>query len=211
MQGVFMSRNSSNIEVRRFPKVPFLGVLSLLIFGGADPAWSDDLTTPSVGADQLIKQIKVEIQEARKVKSQPILNISSVTVSLKAVVQKDVQGGIKLAVPVVPISGNISGGVTSESTQTLTMSFKPEGALEISGKPSLGLAEAINSAKKAIQVAMTSDPKFKADHITYDADFVLKADASGGFTFWFFEIDKVEASKTFVQHLEIELTPGGTQ
>ena len=57
---------------------------------------------------------------------------------------------------------------------------------------------------------MSSEPHFKLEDFVYEADFVLKADAKGGFSFSVFDIGG-KISKSSTQHVEIELSPAETQ
>ena len=126
----------------------------------------------------MIEQIKIEIQEARKLKTRPTLTINNVKITLKAVAERSADGGVKFVIPIIG-----SAEVTNTTTQVLSLSFKPEGAIDIGAKTSLGLADAINAAKVAIQTAMSSDPRLELDNLVYEADFILKADAKGRFSF----------------------------
>jgi len=53
---------------------------------------------------------------------------------------------------------------------------------------------------------MSSEPRFKLDDLVYEADFVLKADAKGGVSFWVFDVGG-EITKSSTQHVEIEMSP----
>jgi hypothetical protein len=177
-----------------------LGLVGLGYGQPAPPTFLDAAT--------VIEQIKVEIQEARKLKTRPTLAIKNVKVTLKAVAEHRADGGVKLVIPILPINGRAE--VANTTTQVLSLSFKPEGAIDIGAKSSIGLADAINAAKLAIQTAMSSDPRFKLDGLVYEADFVLKADAKGGFSFWVFDVAS-ELAKSSTQHVSVELSLSESQ
>ena len=162
----------------------------------------------SLDAGALIEQIKTEIQEARKLKTRPTITIQNVKITLQVVAERNADGGIKLVIPAIPISGSVETMKTT--TQVLSLSFKPEGSVDIGGKSSLGLADAIDAAKVAIQTAISSDPRFKLDNMMYEADFVLKVDAKGGFSFWVLDVG-AGISKSLTQHIEIDLSLADSQ
>jgi len=169
----------------------------------AGPTHSQSASPTRLDAAVLIEQMKTEIQEARKLKTQPTLTIKNVKVTMNAVAERSAEGGVKLVIPVIPING--SAEVTNTATQVLSLSFKPEGAIDIGANTSLGLADAINAAKVAIQTAMSSEPRFTLDDLTYEADFVVKADAKGGFSFWVFDAG-ASLMKSSTQHIQVELS-----
>jgi hypothetical protein len=181
--------------------------LSLAITSTA-PARSQPANSDAVDAARLLETIKQEIQEARKLKTRPILNIKSVTVTLQTIAQQSADAGIKLVVPILPIS--LTGTVDHQVTQTVALSFKPTGAIDVSTSSTLGLAEAIKSAKLAAQAAVSSDPKFLLDNFTYDAEFVLRSDGKGSFSFWVFDVGGV-ISRSAKQHIQVQLSLADTQ
>ena len=195
---------SSSTKSRVSTKTPLAVLCVASILGAGSSAFSQSVS--SVDAAALIEQIKTEIQEARKVKMRPTLTIKNVKVTVKAIAERSVDGGIKFVIPIVPVSINTTADVNNTITQTLSFSFKPEGSADIAAKSSLGLAAAINAAKVVVQSALTSEPRFKLDDLVYEADFVLKADGKGGFSFWVFHAG-AEISMSSMQHIEIELSP----
>jgi hypothetical protein len=200
-------RNSEFHDSFRVPLVALLWVATLV---GAGPARSQSAPAASIDAGTLIEQIKTEIQEARKLKTRPTLSIKNVKITLKTVAERNAEGGIKFVIPIFPVSVNASAEVSSAATQVISLSFKPEGPINIGAKSSLGLADAINSAKVAIQTAMSSEPPFKLDELNYEADFVLKADTKGGFSFWIVDLGSAGLSKSSMQHVTVELSPSVT-
>src|SRR4051794_1585550 len=190
-------------------RIIFVGVLCLInLFGTAPPVYCQPAPPTSLDATTLIEQIKTEIQEARKLKTRPTLTIKNVKVSLKANAERSADGSVKFVIPIIPVNG--SAEIIKTNTQVLSFSFKPEGSIDIGAQSSLGLADAINAAKIAIQTAMSSEPRFKLENLVYEADFVLKADVKGGFSFWVFDIGG-QFSKSSTQHVEIELSPAEMQ
>lgn len=202
---VFDSRKDYHMSI----KISFSGLLWLAcLIGGTGPGYCQPAPLTSLDAAALIEQIKTEIQEARKLKTRPTLTIKNVKITLNTKAERSADGSVKFVIPIIPINGSTEVAVTT--TQVLSLSFKPEGAIDIGAKSSLGLADAINAAKIAIQTAMSSDPRFKLDDLVYEADFVLKADAKGGFSFWVFDVG-VEIAKSSTQHVAVELSPAETQ
>ena len=129
-------------------------------------------------------------------------------ITLNAKAERSADGSVKFVIPIIPVNGSTEVAYTA--TQVLSLSFKPEGAIDIGAKSSLGLADAINAAKIAIQSAMSSDPRFKLENLVYEADFVLKADAKGGFSFWVFDVG-AEIARSSTQHVAVELSLAETQ
>jgi len=119
-------------------RTPFIGLLWLAsLFGAAGPVYCQPAPPTSVDAAGLIEQIKIEIQEARKLKTRPTLTIKNVKVTLKADAERSADGGFKFVIPIIPVNG--SAEFTNTTTQVLSLSFKPEGAIDIGARSSLGL------------------------------------------------------------------------
>jgi hypothetical protein len=71
-------------------------VLLASLFGGSGSGYCQPVPPASLDASALIEQIKVEIQEARKLKTRPTLTIKNVKVTLKAVAERSADGSVKL-------------------------------------------------------------------------------------------------------------------
>jgi hypothetical protein len=184
-------------------------LLQSTLIGTAGPARGQSAPASSVDAATLIEQIKNEIQEARKLKTRPTLNIKTVAITLKTIAEQSADGGVKFVVPILPVSITTSGELKNTTTQTISFTFKPEGPLDIGAPSNLGLADAINAAKLVIQKAMSSEPHFKLEGLVYGADFVLKTDAKGGGSIWLFDVGTA-LSQSATQHLSVEFSPAET-
>lgn len=133
-----------------------------------------------------------------------MLAIKSVKIDLKAAAERSADGSVKMVVPILPVNG--SGQIAKTTTQELSLSFKPEGSLDIGAKPSLGLADAIKAAKIVMEKAMSSEPRFRLDDMSFDADFLVQADGKGGFSFLVFDVG-AGFSNSSAQHISVELSP----
>jgi hypothetical protein len=175
----------------------FGGLLLLFIAGAAPNGQTQDGGASSNYAEigSVIAQVKRELQAMQEVPiGEPRLELSEVTLNLKGVISRDIQGSFKVQVPVIGVSGEAKGGASNSRTQNVTLVLAPPQPIIVQSAhltDDMEMAHAIIAIRRQLAAGLKQEPLLLPRKLDFELGFVVKTDAAakGGVKLVFVEIE----------------------
>ena len=136
--------------------------------------------------ENVVGQIKLELQAAALDNTEPNLAISYVDVSLATKTETDANGELKFTVPIYSdVSLEANAELASQATSRIEFTLTPNASTNTSTVESLGLLEAYDAIRSGIRAAVSSPPEMTMASVKYRTDFILTREAGGKVRFLF--------------------------